>query len=167
LRGFLAWTGFLVCALGLQTTLLPLLVPEPWRPDLTRILTLWLALTGVPRGGAVLAAGSGLAVDLLSGGPLGFVALLRLLLYGVARPLRGVFFDHQPLWLLPLAAASPFVEAAGASVLFHFSAPDASTAPDVWGVALRQAPGDVILVVFVFLVLEMATARRTRLEVAR
>ncbi|GAB4256806.1 hypothetical protein [Deferrisoma sp.] len=166
MRAIGAWLGILLFATGVQTTLLPLVLPDPWRPDLTRLLVLWLALTGVPRGGVFWAAGSGLLVDLLSGGHLGFVGALHVWLYVLARPLRGVFFDHQPLWLLPLAAAAPFLEAVGASVLFHFTAPSASAPPEIWAVALRQMPADVLLVVFVFLGLELATGRRSRMEVA-
>lgn len=166
MRAVGAWVAILLLAVGAQTTLVPLLIPDPWRPDLTRLLVLWLALTGVPSGGVLWAAAAGLVVDLVSGGPPGFVAALRVWLYVLARPLRGVFFDHQPLWLLPLAAVAPILEAAAASVLFHFTAPSTSAPPEIWAVALRQVPSDVLLVVLVFLGLELATGRRGRVEVS-
>jgi cell shape-determining protein MreD len=78
-------------ALLVQTALIPPFIPEAWRPDFTRALVLWLALTGVPGGGIYLSFLAGLAVDIVSGGPPGFTAVCRMAVYALARPWRGVF----------------------------------------------------------------------------
>ena len=95
-----------------QTTLFPHLFSPEWRPDITLALVLWVALTGTPRGGAILAFLSGLALDLVSGAPPGFSAILRLLVYVSARPFRGVFFENRPLLLVPFAALGAAADAA-------------------------------------------------------
>ena len=110
MRPFLAWAAALLGVLVVQSSVLPLFVPDPWRPDLTRALVLWLALTGVPRRGPFLALGGGAAVDWISGAPIGFTAFTRLVLYGLCRPFRGVFFDHHPLLLVPFAAAGALAD---------------------------------------------------------
>jgi cell shape-determining protein MreD len=90
-RARVAWLAALLAALLVQTALIPPFIPEAWRPDFTRSLVLWLALTGVPGGGVYLSFVAGLAVDLVSGGPPGFTAVCRLAVYFFARPWRGVF----------------------------------------------------------------------------
>ncbi|MDW7709283.1 MAG: rod shape-determining protein MreD [Deferrisomatales bacterium] len=165
MRAQAAWWGALLAGLALQTTLFPLFLTDPWRPDLTRALVLWVALTGAPRGGAVLAFSAGLLLDAASGAPLGFGPLLRLSLYAAARPFRGIFFDDRPLLLLPFATLGPALEAAVAGTMswFAFRAPLGlnTLASGAWA----QALVDALCVPLVFVALELATGRRPRLEV--
>ncbi len=166
MRAHAAWWGALFVALVLQTTLFPIFFTDPWRPDLTRALVLWVALTGTPRGGAVLACAAGLALDAASGAPTGFGPLLRLTLYGAARPFRGVFFDDRPLLLLPFAVLGPALEAAvvGALSLLAFRTPLGLDvlASGAWAQALL----DALCVPLLFVTMELSSGRRHRREVA-
>jgi hypothetical protein len=166
-RALLAW--FLLLGLGLlgQTTLLSAVLPDPWRPDVTRSLVLWAALTGVPKGGPLLAVAAGLALDALSGCSLAFGAGLRLVaLYGLARPFRGVFFDDHPILLVPLGAAGAFGDAIGAWAMSSFSFPEPFSASVVLSAAWRQALAEALCVPVVFLLMEITAGRRPR-EAAR
>ncbi|MDF1553465.1 MAG: hypothetical protein P1P84_10410 [Deferrisomatales bacterium] len=162
MRRFLLWT--LILALGLlgQTTLLPDLIPPPWRPDITRALVLWLALTGTPRGGPVLAFASGLALDLCSGAPLGFGAILRLTVYALARPFRGVFFDDHPILLVPFAALGAGADALAAGLLGRLVFLGPIPGEVLLGIAWRQALLDAFWVPAVFLCLELLSGSQDR-----
>lgn len=165
MRPHLAWWGALGAGLLFQTTLFASVLPPVWTPDVTRAMTLWLALTGLPRGGAVLAFSAGLAVDLVSGAPPGFTAALRLGLYALARPLRGVFFENRPLLLFPFGALGAFADAAGAGLLRWLVFPT-PLSPDVlvW-TAWHQALVDVLWVPAVFIGFEVLAGRRPTVEV--
>ena len=105
MRAHLAWLGLLAVGLLVQTTFLPPLLSDGWRPDITRALVVWLALTGVPRGGPWYAFIAGFFVDMASGAPPGLTATCRLALYGLARPGRGILEHGALVFLLgPLAA---------------------------------------------------------------
>ncbi len=162
MRPALVWLLFLAAALTVQTALLGLWVPDPWRPDLTRVLVLWVALTGLPPGGVVWAAVAGLAVDAVSGGPLGLSSAMRLALYGAARPFRGMFFDDQPLFLLPLALLGPLADVAVVQALSRFAYVSPVPAGVAVAVAARQAAVDIVLAPAAFVALEMASGRRGR-----
>jgi rod shape-determining protein MreD len=164
-RAHLAWWSALVLGLVFQTAVLPFVVADPWRPDFTRLLVLWVALTGLPRGGAVVALSAGLALDAASGTPLGFGMLLRLAVYGAARPLRGVFFDDRPFLLLPLAALAALVEAGAVGALSAFAFRGAIPLGALAATSLPQALLDAFLVPPVFVALELATGRRQKAEV--
>ena len=166
MRLFLLW--ILVLSLGLlgQTTLLPSLIPPPWRPDVTRALVLWLALTGTLRGGPALAFASGLALDLCSGAPLGFGATLRLVVYTLARPFRGVFFDDHPMLLVPFAALGAGADALAAGLLSRLVFPGPIPAEVLFAVAWRQALLDAFWVPAVFLGLELLAGRQARRQVS-
>ncbi len=162
MRPAVVWLLSLAAALVVQTALLGVWVPDPWRPDLTRVLVLWVALTGVPRGGVVWPALAGLAVDAASGAPLGLTSAMRLLLYGAARPFRGMFFDDQPLFLLPLALLGPLADVAVVQTLARFAYLNPVPAGVAVAVAARQAAVDLVLAPAAFVALEMATGRRGR-----
>ena len=161
MREHLAWWTALVLSLLCQTTLFPRLFPPAWAPDLTRPLVLWAAVVGVPRGGALLAFAAGLGLDAASGAPPGFGAALRLSLYGLARPLRGLFFDDRPVLLFPLAALGALTDAFGAWVLSQLALPVPLLASSVSSVSWRQALVDLITVPVLFVFLEVATGRRS------
>jgi len=163
-RQQLSWWVFLLAGVVFQTALLPLFLQDPWRPDLTRALVLWVALAGTPRGGALLAAAAGLVLDAASGTPLGFGVLLRLGLYGAARPFRGVFFDDRPLLLLPFAAAGALLEALGVGLLSWFAFRTAIAPGALASVGAAQALLDALCVPVVFLCLELVSGRRQRRE---
>lgn len=165
MRAHLAWGLALVAGLVLQTSLFPFLVPAPWAPDVTRGLVLWVALTGLPRGGPLLAAGAGLALDVASGAPLGFGMFLRLLLYGVARPFRGVFFDDRPILLFPFVILGPWVDAAAAALAAWVTFPAPLDASVLTAIAGRQAVVDAVWVPFLFIGLELACGRRAGREI--
>ncbi|MBE0616563.1 MAG: hypothetical protein IH608_01375 [Proteobacteria bacterium] len=166
MRAQLAWWGALLFGLLLQTTLFPLVLVDPWRPDLTRALVLWVALTGMPRGGALLAFAAGLTLDAASGAPPGFGPVLRLALYAVARPFRGVFFDDRPLLLLPFAVLGAVAEAVMAGLLSGFVFQSSLGMGPLASVAWAQALLDALCVPALFVVLELATGRRQRREAA-
>jgi cell shape-determining protein MreD len=165
LRKHVAWWGILATGLLIQSTLLPSILPPPWVPDVTRALVLWLALTGSPRGGVGLAFVAGHALGAVSGAPLGFCAALRLTLYGLARPLRGVFFDDHPPLLLPFAALGAWVDAVVAGLLgqlvFSSPLPASVLASTAW----RQALVDALWVPLVFVCLEVLSGRHAPREV--
>jgi len=165
-RQQLAWWVALLTGVTLQTALLPLFLQDPWRPDLSRALVLWVALAGSPRGGAFLAVAAGLVLDAASGTPLGFGVLLRLGLYGVARPFRGVFFDDRPLLLVPFAAAGALLEALGVGALSWISFRTAIAPGTLASIGGAQALVDALCVPALFLYLELASGRRHRREAA-
>lgn len=160
MKGHVAWWTALAVGLVLQTTLLPYALPDPWRPDFTRALVLWVALTGVPRGGPLLAFAAGLALDAGSGAPLGFGVALRLGLYGLARPLRGVFFDDHPALLLPLALLGAAADGALAWLASQLVLPTSIPFSALAALSWRQALGDVVAVPALFLALELASGLR-------
>ncbi len=162
MRPALVWLLFLAAGLVGQTAVLGLWVPDPWRPDITRVLVLWVALTGLPRGGAAWAVVAGLAADAASGGPLGLSSAMRVALYGAARPFRGMFFDDQPLFLLPLALLGPLADVAVVQVLSRFAYLNPVPAGVAMAVAARQAAVDLMLAPAAFVALEMASGRRGR-----
>jgi rod shape-determining protein MreD len=159
-RTFLVWWLVLGGGLLAQSTLLPMFLSDPWRPDITRSLVLWAALTGVPRGGAALAFVAGLFLDVVSGAPPGFGAALRLGLYGVARPFRGVFFDDHPALLLPVALIACVADALGAWIVSWLTLSSPFSASAVFSVAWRQSLAEAIAVPLVFLTLEVLSGRR-------
>lgn len=164
MRAHLAWWGALLLGLVLQTTLFPLVLSDPWRPDVTRALVLWVALTGMPRGGAALAFGAGLALEAASGAPGGFAPLLRLFVYALARPFRGVFFDDRPALLLPFAALGPVAEAVAVGILGRFSFRNPLGLEVLASAAWAQALVDALCVPLIFVALELASGRRHRTE---
>lgn len=166
MRAPLVWWSALALGLLLQTAVLPVLLSDPWRPDVSRLLVLWVALTGVPRGGALLAGATGLALDAASGTPLGFGVLLRLSLYGAARPLRGVFFDDRPFLLLPFAALAALLDAAAAGALSALAFRQPIPAGALAATALSQAAVDALCLPPLFVALELATGRRPKTGVA-
>ncbi|GAB4277274.1 MAG: hypothetical protein Kow0092_33090 [Deferrisomatales bacterium] len=165
MRAHLSWWAALAGAVLVQSALLPWILPAPWVPDLSRSLTLWVALTGLPRGGPVLAFAAGAAVDLVSGAPIGFHGALRLLLYTAARPFRGVFFDDRPELMPPFAALGAVADAGGAWVLSWVAFPTQLSLSVVFATAWRQALLDAFLVPGVFVALELAALRRPAPEV--
>ncbi len=164
MRAHLAWWGFLGLAVLLQTTLFPLLLPPQWRPDLTRALVLWVALVGVPRGGAVLAFAAGGLAGVVSGAPLGFAPAVRLAVYFAARPFRGVFFDDRPALLLPFAVLAPWADALAAAAASWLAFPRPFDAATLTAVAWRHSLLDAVLVPATFLVLELLSGRRAPRE---
>lgn len=160
MRAQLSWWGALAVGLLAQSTLLPQFLPDPWRPDVTRGLVLWVALTGVPRGGAILAFLAGLALDASTGAPIGFNALLRLGLYALSRPFRGVFFDDRPLLLLPLAIAATLADALCAWLLGRVFLLTPLPLPALASIAWRQALTESAAIPALFLGLEVLSGRR-------
>jgi hypothetical protein len=165
-RALLAWLLLLGLGLLAQTTLLSTLLSDPWRPDITRSLVLWAALTGVPYGGPLLAASSGVALDALSGCSIAFGAGVRLALYGLARPFRGVFFDDHPVLLLPLGAAGAFGDALGAWLMSSLAFAQPFSVSVAASTAWRQALTEALFLPLVFLAMEIMAGRRPR-EAAR
>lgn len=165
MRVLAAWWGTLALGLLAQTALFPLFFSEPWTPCVPRALVLWVALTGVPRGGVILPFAAGVLWDLSSGAPLGFGAALLLTLYAAARPFRGVFFDDRPVLLLPFAVAAPWVEAVVAVVLSRLVFPAPLELDLTASLALRQSVVDAVWVPLVFVTLEILSGRRGPREV--
>ncbi len=165
MRAHAAWWGTLILGLFLQTALLPLFFSEPWTPAVPRALVLWVALTGIPRGGVLLPFAAGALWDLSSGAPLGFGSALLLTLYACARPFRGVFFDDRPILLLPFAVSAAWVEASAAVVLSRLAFPTPLEYGLAASLALRQCLVDAVWVPLVFVALELLSGRRGPQEV--
>ncbi len=159
MRSHFAWWGTLAAGLLLQTIVLTPIVGDAWRPDFTRALVLWVALTGRPKGGALLAFAAGMIVDALSGSPLGFTAFLRLCIYGIARPARGVL-EHSPVvfFLGPVAVLAETVLVWLMSALAFSNKVDLAV---ILGVGLRQGLIEVFAVPLVFVTLEFLSGYRT------
>lgn len=159
MRSQLTWWGLLLAGLTLQTSFLPHLVSDPWKPDFTRALVLWLALTGRPRGGAIYAFGAGLLVDMLGGARFGLTAFMRLMIYGAARPGRNVVESSPLVFLLgPLSVVLETV------ILLLFSSTVFTNTPDLLTVlliGLRQALLEVFIVPLVFVAMELGSGYRT------
>ncbi|NTU60334.1 MAG: rod shape-determining protein MreD [Deltaproteobacteria bacterium] len=167
MRAQLSWWGALAFGLLAQTTLLSHVLPDSWRPDITLILVLWVALTGTPRGGAALAFAAGLALDAMSGAPLGFNAVLRVLLYGLSRPFRGVFFDDRPILLLPFAALATAADDLGAWVMSWLFLPSPFPLRPFLGIVWRQTLVEAAAVPAVFLLMEAVSGRRLAKTLSR
>ncbi|MBI5439623.1 MAG: hypothetical protein HY900_00255 [Deltaproteobacteria bacterium] len=167
MRAHFSW--FLLLGLGLlgQTTLLSAVLSDSWRPDVTRSLVLWAALTGLPSGGPLLAVLSGIALDAASGCSLAFGAGLRLALYGFGRPFRGVFFDDYPVLLLPLGAAAAFADAAAAWLMSALSLSRPFPLPVIGAAVWRQALAEALCLPVVFLAMEIMAGRRPARDLAR
>ncbi|PLX43964.1 MAG: rod shape-determining protein MreD [Deltaproteobacteria bacterium] len=158
MRAQAAWWGSLLTALILQSSVLPFFLPDGFTPDLTRGLVLWLALTGTPGYGVFLAFAAGFAVDLFAGAPLGLTALMRLVLYGFARPGRGILEMPFAVFVAgPLAVLSDtvvilllqkvlFVNEVSLGVLI--------------ATALKQALVELASVPLIFIIMELATGYR-------
>lgn len=158
-RAQFTWWTTLCVGLLLQTSFLPHLVPDLWRPDFTRALVLWLALTGLPRQGVWYAFAAGLLVDVLSGTPLGFTALLRLAVYGAARPGRNAL-ERSPLVFL----LGPFAVAVETLLVLLIKGMVFANNPGILpilGIGLRQALLEVVSVPVIFVILELASGYRT------
>lgn len=159
MRAQLSWWGALAAALVLQTSFLPHLLPDLWRPDFSRALVLWLALTGLPPQGIWYSFAAGLLVDLLSGTPFGFTALLRLAIYGAARPGRNLL-ERSPL-VFALGPFAVLVETLIVLLLKGMVFANNPGAFPIFMVGLRQAALEVICVPVVFVLMELATGYRT------
>lgn len=164
MRARLVWWSALLAALLAQTAFLPLFLADSWRPDLTRSLVVWIALTNVPGGGVYAAFAAGLGLDAAAGGPLGIGIAQRLLLYGLARPARGIL-DHTwtPLLLGPAAVLSDTLLL---WILRSFAFAHPASFLEIAGVAFRQSLAEAVALPAVFLLLELATGFRTERKAA-
>jgi rod shape-determining protein MreD len=163
MRSHLAWWGTLLVGLIIQTTLLPHFIGDAWRPDITRALALWAALTGLPRGGAICSFVSGLAIDATSGAALGFHALCRLVVYGTVRPMRGVL-AHTMIVIVfgPLAVViDTILTLLLRTLLFPNTVPTAV----ILGIGARQLVVETLTVPLVFLLMEAFTGYRSERQV--
>jgi hypothetical protein len=120
---------------------------------------------GVPRGGVWLAFAAGHSLGIAAGAPLGFGAALRLALYGLARPFRGVFFDNQPLLILPFAALGAVTDAVVAGFLSRLVSSSPLTSSVLVSTACRQAVVEALWVPLVFVCLEILSGRQAPREV--
>lgn len=159
MRAQFSWWATLIVGLILQTTFLPHLLPDLWRPDFTRALVLWLALTGLPPQGVWYSFASGLLIDLLSGTPFGFTALLRLAIYGVARPGRNAL-ERSPL-VFALGPFAVVVETLLVLLLKGMVFANSVEILPILGIGLRQAALEVFSVPLVFVILELTSGYRT------
>jgi hypothetical protein len=167
LRAQLAWWLLLGAGLLGQTTLFSEFLSDSWRPDMTRSLVLWVALTGSPRGGPALAACAGAALAAASGAPLGFGAGARLLLYALARPFRGIFFDDHPLLLSPLGATCALVDGLGVWAMSWISLAEPLSFSAIRSVLWHQSLAEGLCLPLFFLFFEILTGRRPLRDLAR
>lgn len=84
-RGALLLAGSVISAVLLQTTVLPVHIATPFKPDLLLIIMVYLALRGTFRSGAPLAWLMGLLKDVFSGLYLGLNAFTFLLIFLVIK----------------------------------------------------------------------------------
>lgn len=163
MRNHLVWWGVLALGLLVETTIAISFLPDGWRPDVTRSLVLWIALTGQPAGGAFLAFGAGLAADGVSGAPLGLTVLLRLALYGLFRPARGTLHFTRLLFLLGPVAV--LVDTLMVWALRNLAFANAVTAGAVLGVMARQLFVEAVTLPLVFVLMELLTGHRTSRDI--
>lgn len=104
-------------------------------------------------------------LDVASGAPLGFNTLIRLGLYALARPFRGVFFDDRPSLVPPFAALSALADAAGAGLLSWMALRIPLPVGVLVSTAWRQALVEAVFVPLVFVGLEIVSGRRSAPEV--
>ncbi len=163
MRAHFAFGGTLIAGLIIQTTLLPQLLTDAWRPDVTRGLVLWLALTGTPKFGAAYSFVAGAAVDIVSGAPFGFTSASRLAIYGAARPARGSL-EHSPLIFL-MGPLSVLVETVVVWSLKSMAFTNPIDTINIFSISIRQALVEIVAVPLIFLLMEFLTGYRSGKEV--
>lgn len=84
-RGALIFAGAVLSALLLQTTVLPIHISTPFKPDLLLVIMVYLALRGAFRSGTPLAWLLGLLKDVFSGLYLGLNAFTFLVIFLVIK----------------------------------------------------------------------------------
>jgi rod shape-determining protein MreD len=138
-----ALTALAVTTLVLQGAAAALM--PPWLvPDLGLLLVVALAVAAGPGEGLLVAAGVGFGTDLLGGAPLGHHALLRLLVFGLARLLAAPFHLRAAM-LSALVLGLCLLDALGTVALTRFFAGVAMLGPDqAPEVALRALLGAVL-----------------------
>lgn len=159
MRSQIAWWGALLAGLAVQSIFLAPFVPDGWRPDVTRALVLWIALTGRPSGGVWYAFAAGTAVDVVSGAPLGFTAFLRVSIYAFARPARGVL-EHSPIVFI-LGPVSVALETLLVLAISSLSFTNPITPANILLLGVKQALLEVAVVPVVFVLMELASGYRT------
>jgi cell shape-determining protein MreD len=159
LRAHLVWLGALVFGLIIQTTILATVFGDSWRPDFTRSLVIWLALTGLPHGGLWYASLAGLLLDLFSGAPLGLGVILRITTYSAFRPARSIL-AHSPIILL-LGPVAVLIEAISLWFLKSLAFSNPVSGGQIFGTALTQGLAEIMVVPLVFLLMEAATGYRS------
>ncbi len=158
MRGHIVWSLALGLAILLQTTVFPAVVGEGFTPDFTRGLVIWLAITGTPKGGLYYSFLSGLVVDTFSGAPPGLTAILRVVLFSLARPGRGVF--QIPALMIFAGPSAVILDTLLIMVLKPvIFANDVSTTA-LFSIAWRQALVEMAMVPLIFVILELAIGKR-------
>ncbi|MDH3998951.1 MAG: rod shape-determining protein MreD [Desulfuromonadales bacterium] len=133
--------SFAGVAVVLQTALLPVVLPAPYKPDMILILVVYLGLHEEPWRGGLLAYLLGCCYDGVAGG---FPGLNGFLLLGIFLAVRGIVTrvntESSPLLLLLVAAGTLLQTIQAAFALDFFSHVDG-----VWTLLFRQLPLQLLL----------------------
>lgn len=124
-----------ILAALLQTTLLCVLLPPDFVPDIILLFVLYGSLLFPIGKGLVLCFTLGLLADLFSGAPEGLNALFAILVFSLSKALQARVFigGSRALWaLLLLAFAAKIPYYALLYILFGFAFPYARDAVLVW-----------------------------------
>jgi rod shape-determining protein MreD len=106
IRNGLALFALLV-AVVLQTSVLPVHVAAPFRPDLLLVAMVYLALRGPVAQGAIMAWGLGLVKDVFSGLYLGLNAFTFLIIFLVIQSISDLLYaESGELFVVTVSAAT-------------------------------------------------------------
>jgi rod shape-determining protein MreD len=129
-----------LCLLAsLQVTLLPANLENPFRPNLTLVLVVWLAMRGRPLSAPIATALLGLFHDSFSGLYLGLSSLTFLLIYFYLSSLAGRLYTDSPYLLTVVVFFSSLAYGVISGVLLVLFTSDQRTAAILAATLLPQA----------------------------
>lgn len=106
----LVYAFLAVFALLLQTSLLPALLPPPFKPELLLLLTVYLSLVESYFRGGLIAWSFGGLLDCLGGHYLGLQALVFLLIFFIGRRTAPNLNSESPVMLLFMVACASLLQ---------------------------------------------------------
>lgn len=120
-RGALLFASAVASAVVLQTTLLPVHIATPFKPDLLLIIMVYLALRGSFESGAPTAWLLGLLKDVFSGLYLGLGAFTFLVIFLVIKNVADRLYAESGFLFVVTVAAATLISVAGNLLLLTFT----------------------------------------------
>lgn len=120
-RGALLFASAVVSAVVLQTTVLPIHIATPFKPDLLLVITVFLALRGTFASGAPLAWLLGLLKDVFCGLYLGLSAFTFLVIFLVIKGVADRLYAESAFLFVVTVVAASLASVAGNLLLLMFT----------------------------------------------